>query len=293
MKIISALIPLLISASLFATASDEKFAQADKLFQEGKYSEAAALFDDASLETEDARKRIEARYRSWDCLRKQRAKNALSSAESLLYDESELSNIRKIELILYIASRSKKEKREKVLEFGLNLEGLDEKQRSRILLAAINSGGTWKNESFINEILAMKEPDPCAKANALGHLANLYLIAKGDPESALKYVKEALEIKELGGKDRQFYTLVQARACFALKQFKLAEKSYLSAIEISQQHNFQETAYRELIRLYLFSGQKTKAEQLIKRAASDKKLKKRQQMVFSNLLAEIEKNQKE
>lgn len=275
--------------SLYGASYEELMNQADKLFKTKKYKEAAAVFDDASLETDNASKRIEARYRSWRCLKNAKAANAVSEAESLLYDEAALGNDRKVELISYIAYRSNKDRMKKVLEFGLALKGLDEKQRSQILLVAMNSGGTWLSEAYVNEILAMKKPHPIAKANALGHRANVYLWAKRDPATALEYVNKALSIKELTGKDRQFYLLVQARSYLALKKFDMAEKSYLSAITNAKQHNFLEAAYKELLRVYVISKQGMKIEPLLKRASEDKSLYKRQRQVFANLLAEIAK----
>ena len=268
---------------------EEQISKADKLFKEKKYKEAAAVFDDASLETENDAKRIDARYRSWVCLRKVRGSNAFSTAESLLYDEAGLSSERKIELISYIAKRGNKQQREKVLEFALDQKVFSEKQRSRILLLAMNSGGTWQSEAYVNEVLAMKNPDPVAKANALGHRANVFLWVKRDPATALKYVNQALEIKELVGEDRQFYLLVQARCYVALKKFDQAERCYLSAIKIAKQRDFLEAAYKELIHVYVVSKQGMKIEPLLKRASEDKKMNKRQRLVFSNLLSEIEK----
>lgn len=279
--------------SLYGSAYDEQINNADKLFKAGKYKEAAAAFDDASLETENPAKRIDARYRSWDCLKKAKAANTVSSAESLLYDESGLSTERKIELISYIAQRGNKESRKKVFEFALDLKGLTEKQRSKILLLAMESGGTWQSEAYVNEVLAMKNPDPVAKANALGHQANVYLWVKRDPATALKYINQALAIKELIGKDRQFYLLVHARCNVALKKFDLAENSYLAAIKIAKQRDFQEAAYKELIRIYVISKQGMKIEPLLKRASEDKRLNKRQRLVFSNLLTEIDKARKQ
>ena len=135
----------------------------------------------------------------------------------------------------------------------------------------------------------MKDPEPTAKANALGDLANVYLWSKRDPATALKYVSEALAIKELQGQERQFYLLVQARSYIGLKRFDMAEKSYLAAIKIGKQHNFQEAAYNELTRVYAMTKQIVKIEPLLKRAAADKRLEKRQRQIFSNLLAQIEK----
>ena len=189
----------------------------------------------------------------------------------------------------YIARQGKKEKREKVLSFGLNLKGLSERERSQILLVALKNQGTWQSEAWVKEILAMKDPDPAAKANALGDLANVYLWSKRDPVSALKYVNEALAIKELQGQERQFYLLVQARSYIGVKRFDMAERSYRAAIKIGEQHNFQEAAYSELIRVYVMTKQGMKIEPLVKQAITDKRLVKRQRQVFSNLLAQIEK----
>ena len=284
----------MIAFSLIGSAAyDRQMAQADKLFKAGKYKEAAAVFDDASLETENAQKRINARYNSWLCLKKVKKSNAVSAAESLLYDEPELSNDRKVELISFIAVRGNSKHRQKVLEFGLGLKGLSEKQRSKILLVAMNSGGTWQSEAYVDELLAMKQPDPEAKANALGHRANVYLWVKRDSASALRYINQALAIKELSGKDRQFYLLVQARCYLAMKKFDMAEQSYLSAIEIAKQRDFQDAAYKELIRVYSISRQGAKIEPLLKRAASDKSLTERQRLVFDNLLKEIDKVRKQ
>ena len=98
-----------------------------------------------------------------------------------------------------------------------------------------------------------------------------------------------LAIKELIGKDRQFYLLVHARCNVALKKFDLAENSYLAAIKIAKQRDFQEAAYNELIRVYVITKQGIKIEPLVKQAITDKRLVKRQRQVFSNLLAQIEK----
>ena len=275
--------------TLMGKSYDEQMKQGEKLFKSKKFKAAAAAFDDASLETEDTQKRINARFRSWEALQKMRSGDAVSTAESLLYDEPELSFDRKIELISYIVTRGKKEKSDKALEFGLNFKGLSERERSRILLVALKSRGTWQSEAFVKEILAMKDPEPTAKANALGDLANVYLWSKRDPATALKYVSEALAIKELQGQERQFYLLVQARSYIGLKRFDMAEKSYLAAIKIGKQHNFQEAAYNELTRVYAMTKQIVKIEPLLKRAAADKRLEKRQRQIFSNLLAQIEK----
>ena len=275
--------------TLMGKSYDEQMKQGEKLFKSKKFKAAAAAFDDASLETEDTQKRINARFRSWEALQKMRSRDAVSTAESLLYDEPELSFDRKIELISYIVTRGKKEKSDKALEFGLNLKGLSERERSRVLLVALKSRGTWQSEAFVKEILAMKDPDPTAKANALGDLANVYLWSKRDPATALKYVSEALAIKELQGQERQFYLLVQARSYIGLKHFDMAEKSYLAAIKIGKQHNFQEAAYNELIRVYVMTKHGMKIEPLVKQAITDKRLVKRQRQVFSNLLAQIEK----
>ena len=188
-KISSALALLLSIGSLWGASYQELMTQAEQLAKGKKYSEAAAVFDDASLETENVSERIEARYRGFDCLRKARANNAVSTAETLLYDEPELSNDRKVDLISYIAQRNNIERRKRAIEFGLNLPGLNEKQRSLILLAALNSGGTWNSEAFVDEILAMKHPAPEARANALGHRANIHLWVKHDPSAALKHVR--------------------------------------------------------------------------------------------------------
>jgi hypothetical protein len=279
--------------SLYGGPYEEQMSQADKLFAARKYKEAAAAFDDASLETENAVKRIEARYRSWDCLRKSSAANTISAAESLLYDEAALSNDRKVELISHIALKGNKESRKRTLEFGLGLKGLSEKQRSKILLLAMKSGGTWQSEAYVNEVLAMKTPDPVAKANALGHRANVYLWVKRDPATALQYIGQALAIKELVGEDRQFYLLVQARCNVALKKFYPAEKSYLAAIKIAKQRDFQDAAYKELVRIYAVSRQRMKIEPLLKRASEDKCLNNRQRLVFSNLLTQIDKARKQ
>ena len=284
---------VLCIGSLYGGTYEEQMKQADKLSEEKKYKEAAAVFDDASLETENTEKRIEARYRSWDCLRKAKAANTVLSAESLLYDESHLSTDRKLELIQYIAKRGNKESRKKVFEFALDLKGLTEKQRSKILLWAMNSGGTWQSEAYVNEVLSMKNPDPVAKANALGHRANVYLWVKRDSLTALKYINQALAIKELIGQDRQFYLLVQARCYATLKKFAQAEKSYLAALKIAKQRDFQEAAYQELVRVYVMSRQVLKIEPLLKRASADKSLTKRQRLVFSNLLTKIKNTQKQ
>ena len=279
--------------TLMGKSYDEQMKQGEKLFKSKKFKAAAAAFDDASLETEDTQKRINARFRSWEALQKMRSRDAVSTAESLLYDEPELSFDRKIELISYIVTRGKKEKSAKALEFGLNLKGLSERERSRVLLVALKSCGTWQSEAFVKEILAMKDPDPTAKANALGDLANVSLWSKCDPATALKYVSEALAIKELQGQERQFYLLVQARSYIGLKRFDMAEKSYLGAIKIGKQHNFQEAAYNELTRVYAMTKQIVKIEPLLKRAAADKRLEKRQRQIFTNLLAQIEKAKKQ
>ena len=279
--------------TLMGKSYDEQMKQGEKLFKSKKFKAAAAAFDDASLETEDTQKRINARFRSWEALQKMRSHDAVSTAESLLYDEPELSFDRKIELISYIVTRGKKEKSDKALEFGLNLKGLSERERSRVLLVAVKTRGTWQSEAFVKEILAMKDPDPTAKANALGDLANVSLWSKRDPATALKYVSEALAIKELQGQERQFYLLVQARSYIGLKRFDMAEKSYLAAIKIGKQHNFQEAAYNELTRVYAMTKQIVKIEPLLKRAAADKRLEKRQRQIFTNLLAQIEKAKKQ
>lgn len=287
------LVLLLSVNSLWSASYEEMMKQAEELFKAKKYANAAAVFDDASLETDDTQKRIEARYRNWNSLRKARAKNTVSVAESLLYDETELDFERKIELISYIALYGSKAKSQKVLEFGLNLKGLDEKQRSRVLLVALKTRGSWQSGAYVKEILSMKDPDPAAKASALGDLANVYLWTKRDPVNALRYISEALAIKELKGQDRQFYLLVQARCYAAVKRFDMAELSYLAAIRIAQQHNFQEAAYKELTRVYLLSKQGEKIEPLLKLASVDKCLNKRQRQVFLNLLVEINKAQKQ
>jgi hypothetical protein len=175
----------LTSFALWGSAYDEQIRQAEQLFKEKNFKAAAAAFDDAALETEDTQKRIEARFRCWECLQRMRASDAVSTAESLLYDEPELSFDRKVKLISWIAQRGKKEHTQKALEFGLNLKGLSERERSRILLVAMQSGGTWQNEAYVKEVLAMKNPDPAAKANALSDLANVYLWSKRDPANAL------------------------------------------------------------------------------------------------------------
>lgn len=284
-------IPLtLVAFALMGKTYDEQMKQGEKFFKSKKFKDAAAAFDDASLETEDTQKRINARFRSWESLQKMRSRDAVSVAESLLYDEPELSFERKLTLISYIATRGKKEKSDKAVEFGLNLKALSERERSRILLVAMKTRGTWQNEAFVKEILAMKDPDPAAKANALGDVANVYLWSKRDPVTALKYVTEALAIKELKGQERQFFLLVQARSYLSLKRFDMAEKSYLTAIKIGKQHNFQEAAYNELTRVYIISKQGMKIEPLLKRAAADKRLEKRQRQVFANLLVQIEKS---
>ncbi len=292
-RVFTLLVLSLLGSSLWGSSYEEQMQQAEKLFKARKYKDAAAAFDDASLETENTQQRIEARYRSWDSLRKARAANAVSAGESLLYDEEKLSNDRKVELVSYIALRSNTERMKKILEFGLNLKGLNEKQRSKILLTAMNSGGTWQSEAYVNEILAMKDPDPAAKANALGHRANVYLWVKRDPVNALKYVNEALAIKELAAKDRQFYLLVQARSYVALKKFDMAERSYLSAIKTSKQHNFQEAAYNELAKVYIISKQPLKIKPLLKRASTDKRMNKHQRQVFANLLTQIDNAEKQ
>ena len=274
---------------LMGSSYDEQMKQAEQLFKTKKFKEAAAAFDDASLETEDTQKRINARFRSWESLQKIRSNDAVSSAESLLYDEMELNFERKLALISYIARRGKKEKSAKALEFALNLKGLTERERSRVLLIALKNQGTWQSEAYVKEVLAMKDPDPAAKANALGDLANVYLWNKRDPGTALKYVKEALAIKELQGQERQFYLLVQARSYIGLKRADMAEKSYLAAIKIGKQHNFQEAAYIELLRTYAMTRQNLKIEPLMKRAAADKQLEKRQRLIFKNMLDKIEK----
>ena len=278
---------------LMANSYDTQMKRAEQLFKAKKFKTAAAAFDDASLETEDTQKRINARFRSWECLQKMRSHDAISTAESILYDEAELSFERKLALISYIASRGRKEKTKKALEFGLNLKGLSERKRSQVLLIALKTGGTWQSEDYVKEILAMKDPDPAAKANALGDLANVCLWSKRDPANALKYITEALAIKELKGQDRQFYLLVQARSYIGLMRLDMAEKSYLAAIKIGKQHNFQEAAYNELIRVYAMSRQGMKIEPLVKRATADKRLEKRQRQVFSNLLAQIKKAQQQ
>ena len=283
----------LTAFALMGNSYDAQMKQGEKLFKSKKFKAAAAAFDDASLETEDTQKRINARFRSWEALQKMRSHDAVSTAESLLYDEPELSFDRKIELISYIVTRGKKEKSDKALEFGLNLKGLSERERSRVLLVAVKTRGTWQSEVFVKEILAMKDPDPAAKANALGDLANVSLWSKRDPATALKYVSEALAIKELQGQERQFFLLVQARSYIGLKRFDMAEKSYLAAIKIGKQHNFQEAAYNELTRVYAMTKQIVKIEPLLKRAAADKRLEKRQRQVFANLLAQIEKAKKQ
>ena len=96
--------------TLMGKSYDEQMKQGEKLFKSKKFKAAAAAFDDASLETEDTQKRINARFRSWEALQKMRSGDAVSTAESLLYDEPELSFDRKIELISYIVTRGKKEK---------------------------------------------------------------------------------------------------------------------------------------------------------------------------------------
>ena len=280
----------LVAFALMGKTYDEQMKQGEKFFKSKKFKDAAAAFDDASLETEDTQKRINARFRSWESLQKMRSRDAVSVAESLLYDEPELSFERKLTLISYIATRGKKEKSDKALEFGLNLKGLSERERSRVLLVAVKTRGTWQSEVFVKEILAMKDPDPAAKANALGDVANVYLWSKRDPVTALKYVTEALAIKELKGQNRQFFLLVQARSYLGLKRFDMAEKSYLTAIKIGKQHNFQEAAYNELTRVYIITKQGMKIEPLLKRAAADKRLEKRQRQVFANLLVQIEKS---
>ena len=286
------LIAIFLSLSIFSLMGntyEKQMQQAEQLFKSKKFKDAAVAFDDASLETEDAQKRINARFRSWECLQKMRSRDAVSTAESLLYDEPELSFERKIKLMSYIARQGKKENREKVLSFGLNLKGLSERERSQILLVALKNQGTWQSEAWVKEILAMKDPDPAAKANALGDLANVYLWSKRDPVNALKYVNEALAIKELQGQERQFYLLVQARSYIGVKRVDMAERSYRAAIKIGKQHNFQEAAYNELIRVYVMTKQGMKIEPLVKQAITDKRLVKRQRQVFSNLLAQIEK----
>ncbi len=273
----------------------ELMTQADNLVKAKKYQEAAAAFDNASLETGIDQERMEAKYRCWKCLKTARAANAVSFAESLLYDETELSNDRKIELVSYLADTlsGDQDKRAKVLEYGLKLKNLDEKQRSRVLLAALNVSGTFDTEAYVDEILNMKTPDPEAKANALGHRANVFLWVKRDPASALKCVNAALAIRELNEENRQFYSLVKARTHMALKQFAAAERSYLSAIRIGKQRDFQDAAYKELIQLYAAAKQGQKIEPLLKRAENDKKLNSKQRQTFTSILSEIEKTRKQ
>lgn len=279
----------LTAFALTGKTYDEQMKQGETLFKSKKFKAAAAAFDDASLETEDTQKRINARFRSWECLQKMRSHDAISTAESILYDEAELSFERKLALISYIVTRGRKEKSQKALEFGLNLKGLSERERSKILLAAMSAGGTWQSEAYVKEILAIKDPDPAAKANALGDRANVYLWVKRDPVNALKYVNQALAIKELTGKDRQFFLLVQARSYVGLRKIDMAESSYLKAIKNGKQHNFLEAAYNELLRIYVLSKQGMKIEPLVKRAAADRRLYKNQRQIFANLLKEIRK----
>ena len=134
----------------------------------------------------------------------------------------------------------------------------------------------------------MSNPAPVAKAHALGHRANIHLWVKKDYPGAIKYITQCLEIKELSRSDRQFFTLVKARAHLGMRQIQQAESCYLHAIA-SGSGSFLDAAYKELLSVYIRTKQGIKIEPLLREAAKNKKLSKKQREEFGNAVQEIEK----
>ena len=134
----------------------------------------------------------------------------------------------------------------------------------------------------------MSDPDPEAKAHALGHRANLLLWVKKDYPNAIKYVSQSLAIKELSPEDRQFFTLVKARTHLRMGQVQQAEDCYLSAIA-NGSRSFIASAYKELMVVYAKTGQQQKIEPLLREAANNKRVYKKQRDEFSNIIREVEK----
>jgi len=279
---------LAISSGIYAGDFNTQMVQAEKLFKAGKYKEAAAAYDDASLETEKAAERIKARYLGWESLKKARSGNALKTAESILYDEAELGPAQAVALVSYICSRSYAETAQKAISFVLKRNDLSENQRSRILCLALNNGGTFNSEKYIEEILAMKKPDPAARAVALGHRGNILMWVKKDFIGAVNAFEEALNAKELSRSDRMFFHMAKARAHIGLRQYETAEKNFRRAITIGANQGFLNFAYKELFGLYARTKQTLKAYNLLVEASKDKRLNNSQRLFFADLIKKID-----
>lgn len=272
---------------LRAGAYEDLTARADKLFREKKFKDAAAAYEDAVLETKSAEQRIRAKFGCWESLKKVRNGNAVGAAESLLYEE-ELPPEQMRTLIEFIAERTGEERRNKAIRFGTKKEGLSEYDRSLFLKIAVRCGGAWDHAS--EEILAMKNPAPAARAVALGNAAVATLWGKRDPRTALAMLDEALAYKELDEEDRQFFLLSRARCYMALRQFRPAEKDYREALALATHPDFQDAGYNELLSLYARgTNEPMKIGPLLEKAAKDKNLRNRQRQRFVRMLEEFNK----
>ena len=278
---------ILCGTVLYANSYQEQMIKAEKLFKAKKYKEAAETYEEAILETEKSSERIKAKYGYWESLKRSNSGDRIAAAEALLYEEPDLTPKQMAELIEFIAKRSNKERREKAITFGLQKK-LSEYDRSLILKAAANSSGAY--DKLNDEILAMKNPAPVARAVALGNVATRTLWAERAPQKALSMFEEALKNNELNSQNRQFFLLGKARCHFALKQYQAAELTYTQALMNGTQPDFQNAAYEELLGLYIrVTKQYVKIEPLLKQAAKDRNLRKKQRQVFINAIKEIEK----
>lgn len=263
-------------------------ARADRLFREKKFKDAATAYEDAALETESSAKRIRAKFGCWESLKQVRNGDAVGAAESLLYEESELSPEQMRTLIEFIAERSGEERRDKAIKFGAKKEGLTEYDRSLILKIAVNYGGAWDHAS--EEILAMKHPAPAARAVALGNVATTTLWGKRSPQTALPMFNEALAYKELGEEERQFFLLGRARCYMSLQNSRLAERDYRQALTLAAQPDLQNAGYGELLYLYSrLSKEPMKIGPLLEKAAKDESLRQRDRQRFVHMLEEFNK----
>lgn len=288
MKIQTVILSLTLGSNILLAGSyNEQMLQAEKLYKAKKYKEAAVAYEEAIIETEKSAERIKAKYGYFECLKHCNSGDKIAAAESLLYEEPELTPSQIAELIEYIGVRSQKERRDKAIAFGLQKK-LSEYDRSIILMGAVNSGGAW--DKWADEILAMKNPAPEARAVALGNVATRTLWGERKPQKALEMFNEALKNKELNKHNRQFFLLGKARCYFALKQYQAAEATYTQALMMGAQPDFQDAAYNELLSLYVrVTKQYNKIEPLLKQAAKDRNLRKKQRLIFVNALKEIEK----
>ena len=291
MKPIPVIITYLCILSLVHGNYQEEIKKADNFFKTGDFSLAAESYDEAVIEASSDAERIRAKKGLFNSLKKikKSAKNAVKAAEAILYEEKNLSPADLYELVKFIADKADLENRKKAVEFALKIKISDEYYRSLLLEIGIDNSGSWGSEKYIEEILAMKNPAPSARGNALGHKANVTLWAQKNPQEALKLFNRTLEIKELSASDRQFFSLGKARSALMLKQYKLAEEVYLYALSLGAHPDFQNAAYNELLNLYIRTKQGEKIYPVFKRAAIDKNLRKKQRIIFQNGLKEIEK----